>query len=56
VLVRHIAPLFVFSVQTTVALTERQQRERNSVHWMNLAILAMVVGLSAIFGIVPYFV
>ena len=49
-----IAPLFLFVIRQRFPSPKADQRERNSVHWMNLAIFAMAVGLSAIFGIKEY--
>lgn len=49
-----IAPMFVLVFKQRLPSPNANKRERNSVHWMNLAILGMIVGLSAIFGIVPY--
>jgi len=34
--------------------TNASQRERNSVHWMNLAILGIAAGLSLVFGVQAY--
>ena len=51
-----IAPLFVLVFKQRLPSPNADKRERNSVHWMNLAVFAMVVGLSALFGIVPYLV
>lgn len=49
-----IAPLFLFLVMQRFTSPKASQRERHSVYWMNLAILGMAVGLSAIFGIKAY--
>jgi omega-6 fatty acid desaturase (delta-12 desaturase) len=49
-----LAPLFVFVVMQRIPSAKASPRERNSVWWMNLAILGMVLGMSAIFGILPY--
>jgi len=51
-----IAPVFVFLVKQRFPSPGANKRERESVHWMNLALLGMAVGLSAIFGIVPYLI
>jgi omega-6 fatty acid desaturase (delta-12 desaturase) len=51
-----IAPLFVMLVKLRFPSPNANKRERDSVHWMNLAILGMAVGLSAIYGIVPYLI
>ena len=47
-------PLYMFLVRNRYAKKAANRRERRSVHWMNLAVLAMVVGMSAIFGIKAY--
>jgi omega-6 fatty acid desaturase (delta-12 desaturase) len=49
-----IAPLFVLVFKQRLPSPNANRRERDSVLWMNLAVFAMAVGLSAIFGIVPY--
>ena len=49
-----IGPLFLTLIQERCPSSNGNRRERQSVWWMNLAILAMVIGLSAVFGIVPY--
>jgi omega-6 fatty acid desaturase (delta-12 desaturase) len=49
-----LAPLFLFVVMQRIPSSRAGPRERSSVWWMNLAILAMVAGMSALFGFVPY--
>jgi len=57
-------PIVLFVIAPVVVLMGKQRfpspgankRERDSVHWMNFALLMMAVGLSAIFGIVPYLI
>jgi omega-6 fatty acid desaturase (delta-12 desaturase) len=49
-----IAPVFLFVVLQRFPSPRASQRERRSVWWMNLAILAMAAALSWVFGIVPY--
>jgi acyl-lipid omega-6 desaturase (Delta-12 desaturase) len=49
-----IAPLYVLVVKQRFASAHDNARERNSVIWMNLAILGMAVGLSRVFGVLPY--
>jgi acyl-lipid omega-6 desaturase (Delta-12 desaturase) len=49
-----LAPLFLFVVMQRIPSAQASRRERDSVWWMNLAILGMATGLSAVFGIVPY--
>jgi omega-6 fatty acid desaturase (delta-12 desaturase) len=51
-----LAPLFVFLVQQRYPDPGSSDRERHSVWWTNLAILLMVIGMSAIFGVVHYVV
>jgi omega-6 fatty acid desaturase (delta-12 desaturase) len=49
-----LAPLFMFAVMQRIPSKKASPRERRSVWWMNLAIVAVAAGLSAVFGIVPY--
>jgi omega-6 fatty acid desaturase (delta-12 desaturase) len=49
-----IAPLFLFLIRQRFPSPKASRRERDSVHAMNAAILAMVIGLSWIFGIKAY--
>jgi omega-6 fatty acid desaturase (delta-12 desaturase) len=57
-------PVVLFVIAPVVVLMGKQRfpspgannRERDSVHWMNFALLIMAVGLSAIFGIIPYLI
>ncbi len=49
-----IAPLFLFLVRQRFPSPKASRRERHSVHAMNLAILAMVVGLIWLFGFKAY--
>jgi omega-6 fatty acid desaturase (delta-12 desaturase) len=49
-----LAPLYVFVVRQRFPSSSAQARERYSAYWMNLAILVMVVGLSAVLGIKNY--
>ena len=51
-----IAPIFMFLVRQRFVSARANKRERWSVYWMNLAILGMAVGLSIIFGIIPYLI
>jgi len=51
-----LAPLFLFVVLQRIPTAKASRRERLSVWWMNLAILGMAAGMSAVFGIVPYLV
>jgi len=51
-----IAPVFVLLVKQRFPSPGANKRERDSVFWMNLALLGMAAGLSAIFGIVPYLI
>ncbi|HEY3915386.1 MAG TPA: fatty acid desaturase [Verrucomicrobiae bacterium] len=51
-----IAPLYLFLVRQRFVSAKANQRERWSVYWMNLALLAMAAGLSAVFGIIPYLI
>ena len=49
-----IAPLYLFLLRQRFSSPKANRRKRQSVWWMNLALLSMGVGLSAVFGIVPY--
>ena len=45
-----VAPIYVFLIRQRFATANANRRERQSVLWMNLALLVMVIGLTAIFG------
>ena len=49
-----VAPLFLFFVLQRFPSRNANPRERHSVYWMNLAILAMAAGMSALFGLKAY--
>lgn len=49
-----IAPLVVLALKQRLPSSGAKRRERRSVHWMNLAILGMAVGLSLIYGVLSY--
>ena len=49
-----VGPLYLFIVRQRFPSAEANRRERESVHWMNLAILGMTAALSWIFGIKAY--
>jgi omega-6 fatty acid desaturase (delta-12 desaturase) len=49
-----IAPLVLFLALQRVPRAGATQRERHSVWWMNLALLAMVVAMMMAFGVLPY--
>ncbi|HYE33272.1 MAG TPA: fatty acid desaturase [Methylomirabilota bacterium] len=51
-----IAPLYLFLIQQRIPSPKASKRERLSVHWMNLAIVAMVAGMSLIFGLKNYLI
>jgi acyl-lipid omega-6 desaturase (Delta-12 desaturase) len=51
-----IAPLFMMLVKQRFHTPKANERERRSVIWMNLAILGTAVGLSLVFGVLPYVV
>ncbi len=51
-----LAPLVMFLVMQRIPSSKASPRERGSVWWMNLALLAMVVGMGLVFGFVPYLV
>jgi omega-6 fatty acid desaturase (delta-12 desaturase) len=49
-----IAPLYIFLIGQRFASPAANKRERRSVGWMNLALLGMVVGGCALFGVKAY--
>jgi omega-6 fatty acid desaturase (delta-12 desaturase) len=49
-----IAPLVVLLIKQRFPAARDNKRERNSVYWMNLAILGMAAGLSIVFGVKAY--
>jgi omega-6 fatty acid desaturase (delta-12 desaturase) len=49
-----VAPLYLFLIRQRFPSANASKRERHSVHWMNLAILAMAAALSMVFGIKAY--
>ena len=49
-----IAPIYLFLIQHRIAPRKAGKRERHSVHWTNLGVLAMAVGLSIAFGVQAY--
>jgi omega-6 fatty acid desaturase (delta-12 desaturase) len=49
-----IAPLFLFVVIHRIPPAKASARDRHSVHWTNLGILGLAVGMSALFGIKAY--
>jgi len=49
-----IAPLYLFLIKQRFPAGNANPRERNSVAWMNLAILGMAVGLSFLFSLKAY--
>lgn len=51
-----LAPLFLFVVLQRFPSAKGNPRERESVQWMNLAILVMAAGLSWIYGLKAYLV
>jgi omega-6 fatty acid desaturase (delta-12 desaturase) len=51
-----IAPLFLFLVYQRIPSPKANPRERNSVHWMNLCILLMALGLIYAFGLKAYLI
>lgn len=51
-----IAPVGLFTIWQRIPTSKASRREKASVWWMNLAILGMVVGLSWLYGFVPYLI
>jgi omega-6 fatty acid desaturase (delta-12 desaturase) len=49
-----LAPVFLFSVKQRFPSPRSPRRERNSVYWTNLALLAMASGLSYLLGLKTY--
>jgi omega-6 fatty acid desaturase (delta-12 desaturase) len=49
-----LAPLFLFMIRQRFPAAGANTRERYSVYWMNAALAAMAIGLSAAFGIKAY--
>jgi omega-6 fatty acid desaturase (delta-12 desaturase) len=49
-----IAPIYIFLVKHRFAKAEAGRRERHSVYWTNLGILAVAAGLSSVFGFKAY--
>ena len=45
-----IAPLYLFVIHQRFPKANANVRERRSVYWMNLAILAVAIGMSLVFG------
>ncbi len=52
-----LIPLAMFLVKHRLPHSHQaNRRERQSVHWTNLALLGLIVGLSFLFGLVPYLI
>lgn len=51
-----IEPLFLFMIWQRFPAHKARPRERNSTAWMNLAVLLMVIGMSAIFTLKVYLI
>ena len=49
-----LAPAFLFVIKQRFHSAKAFGRDRNSVYWTNLAVLAMVTGLSCLFGFKTY--
>ncbi len=49
-----LAPVFLFLVKQRFPASNAAPRERRSVHWTNLALLALATGLSCVFGFTTY--
>jgi acyl-lipid omega-6 desaturase (Delta-12 desaturase) len=49
-----IAPLYMFVIEQRVPSARGNRRERESVWWMNLALLCMAVAMSWMLGVVQY--
>ena len=51
-----IAPLVMFLLEQRVPSSRAGARERRSVWWTNLCLLGMAIGMSAVFGFLPYLI
>lgn len=51
-----LAPFFLFVIKQRIPSPKAGRQERNSVYWTNLALLALVVGLTLLFGLRTYLV
>jgi len=51
-----IAPLYLFLIRQRFPSPKANSRERTSVHWMNLALVAMAAALSCAFGLKAYLI
>jgi omega-6 fatty acid desaturase (delta-12 desaturase) len=51
-----LAPLYLFLIRQRIPSSKSNPRERHSVYAMNAALLGTAVGLSWLFGVVPYLV
>lgn len=49
-----IAPLYLFLIEYRFAPSKPSRRERHSVYWTNLGVLAVAAALSAVFGLKAY--
>jgi len=49
-----IAPLYMFVIEQRVPAAKANRRERESVWWMNLALLCMVIAMSWLLGVAQY--
>jgi acyl-lipid omega-6 desaturase (Delta-12 desaturase) len=50
-----LGPLAIFLIKHRLPLSPNvSEEDRRAVHWTNLALLVMVVGMSLIFGLLPY--
>jgi len=51
-----VAPVFLFLVKHRFHVSDAGKKERHSVYWTNLALLAMATGLSFVFGLKAYLI
>lgn len=51
-----VAPLYLFVIQHRIPLSKAKGRARKSVWYTNLALLVMAVGLSSVFGFLPWLI
>lgn len=54
IIVFVVAPLVLFLIVHRFPFNKSSRRERNSVHWTNLGLLVVGVGMSALFGVKAY--
>ena len=51
-----VGPVYLFAYRERIPAPGAGAREKRSVWWVNLAIVAMVIGMGLVFGFVPYLI